>query len=102
MQADGDRDKSPPVGGGTEPAHALGVQSSFSGRTWTFQNIDESSAKELEYAGLSAPLSGLVSARGVTKETLAEFLDPKLKSLLPDPNGFRRLCLRARLDDRSI
>jgi single-stranded-DNA-specific exonuclease len=95
MQADGDQDKLPPVGGGTEPAHALGVKSSFSGRVWTFQNIDESSAKDLEYAGLSAPLSGLVSARGVTKETLAEFLDPKLKSLLPDPNSLANMSSAA-------
>ncbi len=65
---------------------ALGVASSFSGRPWRFRPFDEEIARGLELSGLSAGLAQLLASRGVTSETVAAFLDPRLKTQLPDPH----------------
>src|SRR5579871_2033915 len=65
---------------------ALGVGSSFSGRPWRMRACDEFVVRELEHSGLSASLAQLLASRGVTKETAAAFLDPRLKTQLPDPH----------------
>ena len=95
MQADREHGKPTPFGSAANHAHALGIKNSFSGRAWTFQETDEATAKDLEHAGLPPPLANLLTARGVTKDTLAEFLDPKLKLLLPDPNKLANMRLAA-------
>ncbi len=73
----------------TERARAFGVDASLSGRAWHFRAQDEEIAKQLGFAGLSAPLAHLLAARGVTPETLADFLEPRLKTFLPDPSVLR-------------
>jgi single-stranded-DNA-specific exonuclease len=66
--------------------YALGVASSFAGRPWRMRACDEFVTRELELSGLSASLAQLLASRGVTKETAAAFLDPRLKTQLPDPH----------------
>src|ERR1051326_2675097 len=73
------------------PTLALGVASSFSGRPWRIRPCDEFVARELELSGLSASLAQVLASRGVTKETAAAFLDPRLKTQLPDPHLFAHM-----------
>lgn len=65
---------------------ALGVESSFSGRPWRMRPYHENVARELELSGLSATLAQLLASRGVTRQTAETFLDPRLKTQLPDPH----------------
>jgi single-stranded-DNA-specific exonuclease len=64
---------------------AFGVCQSFSGRKWRFTTIDAMRQQALQHEGLSAPLAALLAARGVEAAEAADFLEPKLKSHLPDP-----------------
>ena len=70
----------------TATPFALGVGSSFSGRPWRMRAYDEDVARGLEISGLGATLAQLLASRGVTRETAAAFLDPRLKTQLPDPH----------------
>ena len=69
-----------------ENACAFSVENSLSGRPWSYCVRNELAAKDLELAGVQVPLANLLAARGVTADTLAAFLEPKLKDLLPDPS----------------
>jgi len=77
--------ESAPLDANATPS-ALGVAASFSGRPWRMRPYDEGVARELELFGLSTSLAQLLASRGVTKETAAAFLDPRLKTQLPDPH----------------
>jgi single-stranded-DNA-specific exonuclease len=70
---------------------ALGVDCSFAGRAWRMRGFDEDHARELELSGLSAALAQMLASRGVTKETVELHLEPRLKSLLPDPDRFANM-----------
>jgi len=70
---------------------ALGVTSSLRGRVWRMRGFDEGAARELELSGFSGALAQLLAARGVTKNSAALFLDPRLKTLLPDPSIFAHM-----------
>jgi len=72
-----------------EGACAFGVASSLSGRAWRFREGDAAVVEALQLTGLSPQMSRLLAARGVTPETLGDFLEPRLKTLLPDPYVMR-------------
>lgn len=65
----------------------LGVTRSLSGRLWRQRPADADLARrhQLEH-GLSEPLARAIAARGVTDG--ANFLNPTLKALFPDPSRF--------------
>jgi single-stranded-DNA-specific exonuclease len=65
--------------------YALGVANSFSGRPWHFRSSDEDLVRALELSGLSPVLARLLAAREIVPSEAARFLEPRLKSLLPDP-----------------
>ncbi len=65
--------------------YALGVSHSFSGRAWRFRAYDEAQARALSLSGMSAALAQILAARGVTRDGADSFLEPKLKTLLPEP-----------------
>jgi single-stranded-DNA-specific exonuclease len=69
-------------------AFALGVTSSFLGRVWRMRAYDEEVGRRLERTGLSAALAQVLASRGVTEQSAREFLDPRLKTCLPDPYCF--------------
>src|SRR5690348_6435286 len=71
--------------------YALDVDRSFSGRGWHFRSFDEEAARGLELAGFAAPFARMLAARGVTCETAALFLDPRVKNLLPDPTALAHM-----------
>ncbi len=67
----------------------LGVTRSLSGRLWR----QRAAAPEITRShqlnhGLSEPLARALASRGVTPETCADFLNPTLKALFPDPSSF--------------
>lgn len=64
---------------------ALGVDHSFVGRSWRTRGFDPDAARGLQLAGFTAPFAQLLAARGVTRETVTQYLEPKLRNLLPDP-----------------
>src|SRR5205807_557764 len=56
--------------------YALDVDCSFAGRSWRARSFDEDAARGLELAGFAAPFAQLLAARGVTRDTVAEYLVP--------------------------
>jgi single-stranded-DNA-specific exonuclease len=75
-----------PEGRSESPGHyALGVAQSFSGRAWRYRAFDEAQARALTLSGWSGALAQLLAARGVTRESADAFLEPRLKTLLPEP-----------------
>ena len=66
-------------------APAFGVARSFSGRRWLLKAVDQDVEREL-LREISPVLSRLLALRGVTAPEAADYLTPKLKNLLPDPN----------------
>ena len=79
---------------------ALGVNSSFAGRAWRIRDRDEGAARALELSGYSAALAQLLASRGVTKDSVETFLEPRLKHLLPDPRSFAHMEQAAPLHQR--
>jgi single-stranded-DNA-specific exonuclease len=75
----------------TASSFALGVKSSFAGRAWRMRPYDEDIARELELTGLSASLAQMLASRGATKDSAQLFLDPRLKTLFPDPYRFAHM-----------
>jgi single-stranded-DNA-specific exonuclease len=65
--------------------YALGVARSFSGRAWRFRAFDEAQARALSLSGTSAALAQILAARGVTQDGAESFLEPRLRTLLPEP-----------------
>jgi len=67
----------------------LNVENSFSGRRWIAREYDERTALALaQRHTLPDLIARSLSARGITLETAPGFLDPKLRTLLPDPSAF--------------
>jgi len=63
---------------------ALGVARSFAGRRWVLRTAD--AALETDLLRQYAPvLARLLALRGITVADAADYLSPRLKTLLPDP-----------------
>jgi single-stranded-DNA-specific exonuclease len=73
--------------GHSEPLaqYALGVGHSFSGRSWRFRAFDEAQSRALSLSGRSGALAQILAARGVTRDSADSFLEPRLRTLLPEP-----------------
>jgi len=68
----------------------LSVEHSFCGRRWIAREYDERAALALaQRYTLPDLIARSLSARAVTLEGAAGFLDPKLRDLLPDPSRFK-------------
>jgi single-stranded-DNA-specific exonuclease len=69
---------------------ALRVESSVLGKKWTLSEADERLAQGICQAhGLPEILGRILVARGVSFENVQEFLNPALKSQLPDPSRLK-------------
>ena len=69
-----------------QPSDALSVARSFSGRAWRFTDSDENAARALGLKnGIPFALARLLLARGVASDAVADYLNPTLKTLLPEP-----------------
>ncbi len=67
--------------------HFLDVESSVQGRSWIARAMSPRTAEAIaQQTGLPELLGRVLAARDVTAETATEFLNPSLRSLMPDPS----------------
>jgi single-stranded-DNA-specific exonuclease len=65
----------------------LGIEKSLTGRRWVWRASEERLGQGLaERLGLPELVGRMLAARGVTIEQAADFLEPTLRALLPDPS----------------
>jgi single-stranded-DNA-specific exonuclease len=65
---------------------AFNVACSYSGRRWHFRETDDAASREFSLkTGVSAALANLLLARGIPAAEAADYLNPTLKRLLPEP-----------------
>ena len=68
----------------------LGIERSLTGKRWEASAYDERCARALgQRFGLSDVVSRVLSARGVELDEAETFLNPSLRSLLPDPSTLK-------------
>lgn len=67
----------------------LDVERSLSGRRWRMRPSAPAVVRALRQShGLDEPLARALGARGLTAETVGDFLEPTLRRLFPDPSCF--------------
>jgi single-stranded-DNA-specific exonuclease len=72
-----------------EPAAYLGVYRSLTGRPWRERAADPQLVRRHQLSlGLSEPLARALASRGVAHDHGADYLNPTLKALFPDPSAF--------------
>ncbi len=71
-------------------SHVLDIQSSILGKKWSFTPADERLAAGISQSfGLPDILGRLLAARGVGFDEVENFLNPTLKTQLPDPSTLK-------------
>ena len=78
--------------------HFLGVEKSATGRAWRDRLDERGSARALAIAQrhqLPELLARVLAGRGVEVEEAIAFLDPTVKTLMPDPNGLTDMAAAA-------
>ena len=74
---------------GAGPLAFLGVERSLSDRAWRQRAAEPALVQALMRGqSLDEPLARALAARGVTSDTVADFLNPTLRALFPDPSSF--------------
>jgi len=81
----------------------LNVSRSLSGRAWRQRPAESSVIRaHMQGLGLDEPLARALAARGVTPDQGADFLDPTLRALFPDPSSFMDMDAAAQAIVSSI
>jgi single-stranded-DNA-specific exonuclease len=81
----------------------LGVERSLTGRRWRARAVDdELSAYFRRHYALPDIAARLLAGRGVTREAVGDFLDPKLRALFPDPLSFADMGVAADVIEDAI
>jgi len=80
-----------------QPAAFLGVDSSATGRRWVGPSVEADRLAEamVQETRLPAALARVLVARGVAPSEAAQFLEPQLRDLLPDPRGLKDMSTAA-------
>jgi single-stranded-DNA-specific exonuclease len=83
------------------PRHFLDVTASATGRAWV-DRLDDQMARTaqtiVQRSGISEILARIISARGVGIDAAADFLNPTIRGLMPDPSTLADMdALAARL-----
>ncbi|MDP3852669.1 single-stranded-DNA-specific exonuclease RecJ [Phenylobacterium sp.] len=74
---------------GTTPMGYLGVTRSLTGRLWRERPADPETVRRHQLGlGLSEPLARALASRGIGPDAGADYLNPTLKALFPDPSTF--------------
>ncbi|WP_332768235.1 single-stranded-DNA-specific exonuclease RecJ [Phenylobacterium sp.] len=74
---------------GTTPMGYLGVTRSLTGRLWRERPADGETVRRHQLGlGLSEPLARALASRGIAADDGANYLNPTLKALFPDPSSF--------------
>lgn len=83
---------------GTASLEYLGVSRSLSGRLWRERPADAEVVRRHQLGlGLSEPLARALASRGVGADDGANYLNPTLKALFPDPSSFVDMDLAAKI-----
>lgn len=83
---------------GTASLGYLGVSRSLSGRLWRERPADAEVVRRHQLGlGLSEPLARALASRGVNADDGANYLNPTLKALFPDPSSFVDMDLAAKI-----
>ena len=83
---------------GTASLGYLGVSRSLSGRLWRERPADAEVVRRHQLGlGLSEPLARALASRGVSADDGANYLNPTLKALFPDPSSFVDMDLAAKI-----
>ena len=73
-----------------EPHAFLGVERSLTGRRWT-ERLDGTAARQAQAIaqrhGVSDIVARVLAGRGIAADDVPAFLDPALKTLMPDPSA---------------
>lgn len=88
----------------TTEAAFLGVEKSAAGRRWSLRPIDERLALALsQRLDLPEVVGRIMAARGVNLDGASAYLDPTLKTFLPDPSSLKDMDAAAeRIADAII
>ncbi|MFC7736853.1 single-stranded-DNA-specific exonuclease RecJ [Roseomonas sp. GCM10028921] len=85
------------------PGAVLGVERSATGRRWVWRGADDRTALAIAQRLEVPELVGrLLAARGIGVETAADFLEPRLRALMPDPSCLRDMDLAAERLARAV
>lgn len=77
--------------------HFLGVACSALGRAWRARTASAEDVLAIQRSeGLSEPLARAIVARGVSPETVGDYLRPSLRNLFPNPSAFKDMDEAAR------
>ena len=70
------------------PPPFLGVENSLTGRRWVGLDAeaDRLALRIAQVAGIPDPVARTLAVAGVTAETAADYLDPRLRDLMPNPS----------------
>jgi single-stranded-DNA-specific exonuclease len=75
----------------------LGVSRSLSGRAWRLRPAEAATTRaHMQAHGLDGPLARALASRGVGPDQGADFLQPTLRALFPDPSSFMDMDAAAR------
>jgi len=99
-----DRPHETPASAGVTEAHVLNVASSVLGKKWAFSATDERLAQGISQSfGLPEILGRLLVSRGIGFDDVDGFLNPALKTQLPDPSSLQDMDKAAeRLADAIV
>jgi len=73
----------------TQANDFLNVRKSVRGRKWVLRCSDEDKTTALVRQGYSLTLAQILAGRGVTPDAAKAFLNPTLRTYLPDPSSLR-------------
>jgi len=73
-----------------EENNVLDIQESILGKKWTFSQVDERLSQGISQSfGLPEIIGRLLTARGVQFDEVEDFLNPTIKTQLPDPSSLK-------------
>ena len=75
---------------------------SLKGRHWSVMEPDLSISQELRAKGVTLHVANMLTARGITAESYAFFMDPKVGAQMPDPSFFLDMDVGAQRIARAI
>jgi single-stranded-DNA-specific exonuclease len=71
------------------------MTNSLKGRTWVLNSPDEDIVQGLVATGLNNLQAQILAGRNITPANVANFMDPSLKAMLPDPSFFLDMDIAA-------
>jgi single-stranded-DNA-specific exonuclease len=88
----------------TKPINSADIPLSATGAHWVFAQAPQHIKDGLvEASAMPQPCAHILASRGITKAELEQWLDPKIRDLMPDPSQLADMDIAAaRLADAVI